>query len=44
MMLWQVLEKPINLFPQILPDKPIREGFTAVEWGGTIVNCFTKNP
>ncbi len=44
MMLWQALEKPIDLFPQQLPAIPKREGFTAVEWGGTKVNNFIKNP
>ena len=44
MMLWQALEHPIDLFPQQLPAIPKREGFTAVEWGGTKVDNFIKNP
>ena len=31
------LDKPIKLNPQILPPKPMRSGFTVVEWGGAIL-------
>lgn len=35
MMLWEPLDEKIELKKQMLPDQPKREGFTAVEWGGT---------
>lgn len=28
------LKSPIDIKPQVLPEKPSREGFTVVEWGG----------
>ena len=31
------LEAPIEVKEQKLPETPIREGFTLVEWGGTIL-------
>ena len=34
MMMFQPLEQPIDLKPQILQKGPDRSGFTAVEWGG----------
>ncbi len=33
-MMWQPLEKPIEVKEQILPMTPERHGFTVVEWGG----------
>ncbi len=33
-MLWQPLDKPIEVKEQSLPVTPERNGFTAVEWGG----------
>ena len=33
-MLWQALDKPVQVTEQILPDTPQRNGFTVVEWGG----------
>lgn len=38
MMVWQALSQKREIAPQILPTKPIRKGFTAVEWGGTVLN------
>lgn len=35
MMGYVPLEAPINILPQVLPEKPSRDGFTVVEWGGT---------
>jgi hypothetical protein len=35
MMGYVPLNVPIKIAPQILPEKPSREGFTVVEWGGT---------
>jgi len=33
---WKPLSQPIDIPEQILPPKPIRTGFTAVEWGGLL--------
>ncbi len=38
MMVWQALAQKIEIVPQTLPQKPLRKGFTAVEWGGTVLN------
>lgn len=35
MMEYKNLDKPIQIKEQILPQKPRRDGFTVVEWGGT---------
>ncbi|XOV68164.1 MAG: hypothetical protein ACFHU9_03120 [Fluviicola sp.] len=35
MMGYVPLHVPVKIAPQILPEKPSREGFTVVEWGGT---------
>lgn len=37
MMIWQPLPYKKEILPQILPTKPIRKGFTAVEWGGVML-------
>jgi len=29
-------DNPVNVIEQILPDKPVRNGFTVVEWGGAL--------
>ena len=34
---WKALDAPIEVKQQNLPATPIREGFTLVEWGGTIL-------
>ena len=34
---WKALDAPIKVKPQALPQTPIRDGFTLVEWGGTIL-------
>jgi hypothetical protein len=34
---WKALDAPIKVKQQNLPATPIREGFTLVEWGGTIL-------
>ena len=34
MMVWQALSAKKEIETQILPQKPVRKGFTAVEWGG----------
>ena len=34
-MVWQALDKAIDIAEPTLPDTPAREGFTVVEWGGT---------
>ena len=34
---WKALDAPIKVKQQNLPATPIREGFTPVEWGGTIL-------
>ncbi len=34
---FKALEEPIKVKTQILPEMPIRKGFTLVEWGGTIL-------
>ncbi len=41
MMGYVPLQNPIEIDPQILPEKPIRSGFTVVEWGGT--KCSLPN-
>jgi len=43
MMLFESLDAPIELEEQILPEKPKRFGFTAVEWGGSQGEFFDKN-
>ncbi|GAB5418550.1 MAG: hypothetical protein Crog4KO_03070 [Crocinitomicaceae bacterium] len=35
MMVYVPLKTPVDIRPQILPEKPGRDGFTVVEWGGT---------
>lgn len=40
MMLWQPLDSPMSLEPQILPEPPQRKGFVAVEWGGAEGDFF----
>lgn len=42
MMLWEPLDEQISLKEQLLPEKPNREGFVAVEWGGTKGSFFKK--
>lgn len=42
MMLWEPLDEKITLEEQVLPDAPNRDGFTAVEWGGTKGMFFAK--
>lgn len=42
MMLVEPLETPIKLDEQILPERPKRKGFTAVEWGGSQGEFFEK--
>ena len=42
MMLWEPLDEKITLEEQVLPDAPSRDGFTAVEWGGTKGEFFAK--
>lgn len=42
MMLWEPLDEKITLQEQVLPDAPNRDGFTAVEWGGTKGEFFAK--
>jgi hypothetical protein len=32
------LMKPEEVLSPLLPDKPVRKGFTAVDWGGMIAN------
>lgn len=34
---WKALDAPITVKPQTLPATPLRDGFTLVEWGGTIL-------
>jgi hypothetical protein len=34
---WKALTAPIKVKTQSLPATPTREGFTLVEWGGTIL-------
>ena len=34
-MVWQASEEFIELPAPTLPDAPLRDGFTVVEWGGT---------
>lgn len=34
-MVWQGLDSAIEIPESILPEVPVREGFTVVEWGGT---------
>ena len=34
---WKALDAPIEVKPQVLPKTPTRDGFTLVEWGGTIL-------
>jgi hypothetical protein len=42
MMLVEPLESPIQLEEQVLPTRPVRKGFTAVEWGGSQGEFFKK--
>lgn len=42
MMLAEPLEAPIKLKEQVLPERPMRKGFTAVEWGGSQGAFFEK--
>lgn len=35
MMGYVPLHTPVDIIPQILPERPERKGFTVVEWGGT---------
>ena len=34
-MVWQALEEPVEIPAPVLPEMPVRTGFTVVEWGGT---------
>jgi hypothetical protein len=34
---FKALDAPIEVKTQVLPETPIRQGFTLVEWGGTIL-------
>lgn len=34
-MVWKAIDKPVEIKEQVLPEAPRREGFVAVEWGGT---------
>ena len=34
---YKALDAPITVKTQVLPETPIRKGFTLVEWGGTIL-------
>ncbi len=43
MMLMEPLAYPISLKEQELPERPVRKGFTAVEWGGSQGEFFQKN-
>lgn len=38
MMEYSNLEKPVKVKEQVLPQKPSRDGFTVVEWGGTRID------
>lgn len=42
MMEYDSLDKPVQIKEQILPPKPQRNGFTAVEWGGTKIKIRSK--
>ena len=42
MMLVEPLDAPIKLDEQVLPARPERKGFTAVEWGGSQGKFFEK--
>lgn len=42
MMLVEPLDAPIQLTEQVLPQRPERKGFTAVEWGGSQGVFFEK--
>ena len=35
-MVYQPLEAPVEVPEQVLPEAPVRRGFTAVEWGGRL--------
>lgn len=35
LMAFKSLDKPINVKEQVLPETPVRNGFTVIEWGGT---------
>ena len=35
---WKALEEAIKVKEQVLEEAPKRNGFTVVEWGGTILN------
>ncbi|MBQ8578237.1 MAG: hypothetical protein IJ449_09800 [Clostridia bacterium] len=37
-MVYKPLDKDIEIPEQILPETPARNGFTVVEWGGTMLN------
>jgi len=32
------LDQPVEVNPGLLPEKPLRQGFTAVDWGGMLEN------
>lgn len=38
MMAFKPLDEPIEISEQVLPETPVRNGFTAVEWGGRKVD------
>lgn len=35
-MVYKPVDAPVEIAPQVLPEAPEREGFTVVEWGGTL--------
>jgi hypothetical protein len=43
MMMFEALDEPIDLNPQLLEKGPERKGFTAVEWGGMEGEFFKKS-
>ncbi|MBO5441096.1 MAG: hypothetical protein J6A09_00835 [Alphaproteobacteria bacterium] len=38
LMTFKSLDKPIEVKEQILPEAPERNGFTVIEWGGTVIS------
>ena len=42
MMEYDDLEEPIHIQEQKLPPKPVRQGFTVVEWGGTKIEVKSR--
>lgn len=43
LMVYQPLQSPVSVQPQLLPAKPQRKGFTVVEWGGVEQNKYENN-